>query len=147
MVRCRGCQKSLFFNAQKAQCHYTGEVLLLLLAVSSEKKSLCKRLRESQVYCRKHAHGEDEDCMVEVPRARSFHSRNAVAPSLPFLDCRCASISLYLPLSLGGSVGRWVGFQFLQAMNDCRSCYRCLPLRPTSNVAAGRDTSQQQVID
>ena len=24
--RCRGCQKSLFFNAQKAQCHYTGEV-------------------------------------------------------------------------------------------------------------------------
>eukprot|EP00960_Hanusia_phi_P068976 766977-Hanusia_phi.AAC.4 len=24
--RCRGCQKSLFFNAQKVQCHYTGEV-------------------------------------------------------------------------------------------------------------------------
>jgi len=24
--RCRGCQKSMFFNAQKVQCHYTGEV-------------------------------------------------------------------------------------------------------------------------
>jgi len=24
--RCRGCQRSLFFNVQKVQCHYTGEV-------------------------------------------------------------------------------------------------------------------------